>query len=77
MSEKPPTIPLFDAYGFFIGRIPLDKALQMHGRDLVVRARGTGRRRHFTSAKMYARVSQWWEPRNSGGYVVLELVTDR
>jgi hypothetical protein len=43
----------------------------------VVRARGTGRRRHFTSAKMYARVSQWWEPRNSGGYVVLELVTDR
>lgn len=70
------SVPLFDAYGFFIGRIALDKALRLHGQDLTLRARGTGRRRHFTSAKLYARTSQCWEPRNSGGYVVLELITN-
>ena len=76
MLPKESTVPLFDAYGFFVGRIPLEKALRLHGHDLVLRARGTGKRRHFTSAKLYARVSQWWAPRNSGGYVVLELITE-
>jgi len=70
-----PTIPLFNAYGFYVGRIPIDEALRLHGRDLIVRARGTGRRRHFTSAKLYARTSQMWEPRMSDKHLVLQLIT--
>lgn len=71
-----PTLPLYDAYGFRIGNIPIDEALKLHGKDLVVRARGTGRRRHFTSAKLYARISQLWEPRLSDHHVVLQLITE-
>jgi len=70
-----PTVPLFNSYGFYIGKIPLEQALALHGRELVLRARGTGRRRHFTSAKLYARTAQLWEPRVSGGYIVLQLIT--
>jgi hypothetical protein len=73
---KKSTVPLFDAYGIFIGRIPLEKALRLHGQDLTLRARGTGKRRHFTSAKLYARVSQVWAPRSSSGFVVLQLITE-
>lgn len=69
------SIPLYDVYGFRIGNIPLEQALRLHGRELAVRARGTGRRRHFTSAKLYARTSQIWMPRDSAGYLVLQLIT--
>lgn len=71
-----PTLPLYDVYGFRIGSIAIDEALRLHGRDLAVRARGTGRRRHFTSAKLYARTSQLWMPRMSDRYVVLQLITE-
>jgi hypothetical protein len=71
-----PTLPLYDHAGFRIGNIALEKALFLHGRDLVVRARGTGRRRHFTSAKLYARTSQLWMPRMSDRYLVLQLITN-
>jgi hypothetical protein len=70
------TLPLYNSYGFRVGNIAIDEALKLHGRDLSVRARGTGRRRHFTSAKLYARVSQIWMPRMSGGYLVLQLITE-
>jgi hypothetical protein len=69
-------LPLYNAYGFRIGNIPLDEALKLHGRDLAVRARGTGRRRHFTSAKLFARTSQLWTPRMSDCYLVLQLITE-
>jgi len=42
----------------------------------VIRARGTGRRRHFTSAKLFARTSQLWMPRMSDRYLVLQLITE-
>jgi hypothetical protein len=71
-----PTLPLYDVYGFRIGSIAIDEALRLHGKDLMVRARGTGRRRHFTSAKLYARTSQLWMPRMSDRYVVLQLITE-
>jgi hypothetical protein len=70
------TLPLYNAYGFRVGNIAIDEALKLHGRDLAVRARGTGRRRHFTSAKLYARVSQIWMPRMSGCHLVLQLITE-
>jgi hypothetical protein len=76
VSSGNPTIPLFNAYGFFVGRIPIDKALELHGRELVVRARGTGRRRHFTSARLFARTSQLWMPRESDRYLVLQLIQE-
>jgi hypothetical protein len=69
-------LPLYNAYGFRIGNIPLDEALRLHGRDLSIRAKGTGRRRRFTSAKLYARVSQIWLPRRSDCYLVLQLITE-
>ena len=70
-----PQLPLYNAYGFRVGNIAVDAALRLHGRDLVVRARGTGRRRHFTSAKLFARTSQLWMPRMSDHYLVLQLIT--
>ena len=70
-----PQLPLYNYAGFRIGNICLDEALKLHGRDLAVRARGTGRRRHFTSAKLYARTSQIWMPRMSDQYLVLQLIT--
>jgi hypothetical protein len=69
------SLPLYNAYGFRIGTIAIEAALRLHGRDLNVRARGTGRRRHFTSAKLYARTSQIWMPRLSDKYLVLQLIT--
>lgn len=69
-------LPLYNAYGFRVGSISLDEALRLHGRDLSVRARGTGRRRHFTSAKLYARVTQIWTPRMSENFLVLQLITE-
>jgi hypothetical protein len=68
-------LPLYNAYGFRIGNIAIEEALRLHGRDLAVRARGTGRRRHFTSAKLFARTSQIWTPRMSGYHLVLQLIT--
>ena len=72
----PIQLPLYNSYGFRIGNISIDEALRLHGRDLAVRARGTGRRRHFTSAKLYARVTQIWMPCMSDGFVVLQLITE-
>jgi hypothetical protein len=69
-------VPLFNAYGFRIGSIGIDAALKLHGTSLVIRARGTGRRRHFTSAKLFARTSQLWMPRMSDQYLVLQLITE-
>lgn len=76
VSSAVPQLPLYNYAGFRIGNIPLEEALKLHGRDLAVRARGTGRRRHFTSAKMYARQSQIWLPRMSEHYLVLQLITN-
>lgn len=70
-----PAIPLYDAYGFQIGLIALDKALELDGIDLRLRAKGTGRRRRFTSAKLFPIVSQVWIPKYSGGFIVLQLIT--
>jgi hypothetical protein len=58
-----------------IGRIPLDKALSLHGSQLHVRAKGTGRKRRFTSAKLFPVVSQLWVPKPSAGFIVLQLIT--
>jgi len=69
-------VPLYNAYGFRVGNIAIDEALRLHGRDLVIRARGTGRRRHVTSAKLFARTSQLWMPRMSDRYLVLQLITE-
>ena len=69
-------LPLYNCYGEFIGKICVQHALQMHGVFLQVRARGTGRRRHFTSAKLYARKTWRWEPRVSDGFVVMQLVRE-
>ena len=69
-------VPLYNAYGIRVGNIAIDEALRLHGRDLVIRARGTGRRRHFTSAKLFARTSQLWMPRMSDRYLVLQLITE-
>jgi hypothetical protein len=69
-------LPLYNAYGFRVGSIALESALKLHGTSLLVRARGTGRRRHFTSAKLFARTSQIWMPRVSDGYLVLQLITE-
>ncbi|MBA0089149.1 MAG: hypothetical protein HRJ53_29515 [Acidobacteria bacterium Pan2503] len=70
-----PALPLYNAYNERCGTIALEKALRLHGVDLVVRARGSGRRRRFTSAKLYARTSQCWAPRMSDRYLVLQLIT--
>lgn len=72
-----PQIPLYNAYGMRIGLIPVSRALDLHGKDLELRAKGTGRQRRFTSAKLYARISQLWIPRDSGGYLVLQFITER
>jgi len=69
------TIPLFNALGLEVGRIPLEKALSLHGSQLEVRSKGTGRRRRFTSAKLFPVVSQLWIPKESGGFMVLQLIT--
>lgn len=76
MVSSAPTLPLYDVYGFRIGSIAIDEALRLHGQALALRARGTGRRRRFTSAKLYARTSQLWMPRMSDRYVVLQLITE-
>lgn len=70
-------IPLYNSYGFRVGSIKVTRALELHGKDLELRAKGTGRQRRFTSARMYARVSQIWKPLDSGGFVVLQLITER
>jgi len=70
-----PTIPLFDVYGFPVGTISLNEALRLDGVHLRLRAKGTGLRRRFTSAKLYARNSQFWFPKYSGGFIVLQLIT--
>lgn len=69
-------LPLYNCYGERIGDILIDDALPMHGIHLQVRARGTGNRRHFVSAKLYARKSQIWQPRMSGPFVVLQLIRE-
>jgi len=69
-----PTIPLFDAYGFRLGNITLTRAIELDGTDLQLRAKGTGRRRRFTSAKLFPRVKLDWIVRNSGHFEVLQLV---
>lgn len=69
-----PRIKLFDANGFELGTISLDKAIELDGIDLRLRARGTGRRRRFTSAKLFPRVKLDWIVKNSGGFEVLQLV---
>lgn len=68
-------VPLYNVYGERVGTIKLSEALESHGVHLELRARGTGRRRYFTSAKLYARNAQHWEPTNSGGYTVLQLIS--
>jgi hypothetical protein len=68
-------IPLFNALGFEIGRIPIEKAISLHGSQLELRTKGTGRRRRFTSAKLFPVVSQLWIPKESGGFIVLQLIT--
>jgi hypothetical protein len=75
-EHKPPpqSIPLYNCYGEFVGKLRIEHALSMHGIFLTLRARGTGKRRHFTSAKLYARKSWHWEPRASDGYVVMQLL---
>ena len=70
------SLPLYNAYGFRVVNIPMDAALRLHATSLVVRARGTGRRRHFTSAKLFARTSQIWMPRMSDKHLVLQLITE-
>ena len=72
-----PEIPLYNAYGMRVGSIAVSRAIELHGRDLELRAKGSGRRRRFTSAKLYARISQLWMPRDSGGYLVLQFITER
>ena len=69
------SIPLFNAFGMEVGKIPLEKALSLHGSQLEVRAKGTGRKRRFTSAKLFPVVSQLWIPKESGGFIVLQLIT--
>lgn len=71
-----PRVPLFNAYGFYIGTIPVSEALEKHGSELELRAKGNGARRHFSSAKLYARVSNHWAPRMSAGFLVMQLLTD-
>lgn len=71
-----PKVPLYNAYGMRVGSISVSDALKLHGKDLELRAKGTGKRRRFTSAKMYARVSQIWLPCDSGGFTVLQLITE-
>ena len=68
-------LPLYNCYGELVGTIKLSQALESHGVHLDLRARGNGRRRYFTSAKLYARTAQHWEPANSGGYTVLQLIS--
>lgn len=70
-------IPLYNSYGFRVGSIKVTRALELHGKDLELRAKGTGRQRRFTSAKMYARVSQIWMPLDSDGFIVMQLITER
>lgn len=71
-----PRVPLYNCHGMRIGFITVSDAIKLHGKELALRAKGTGRRRHFTSAKLYARVSQIWRPRGSGGYTVWQLITE-
>lgn len=71
-----PKVPLYNCHGMRIGWIAVSDAIKLHGKELELRAKGTGRRRRFTSAKLYARVSQIWKPRQSGGYVVLQLIME-
>lgn len=70
------TLPLYNCYSERIGDIQIADALAMHGVHLQLRARGTGNRRHFVSAKLYARKSQIWQPRMSDGFVVLQLIRE-
>jgi len=67
-------LPLFNCYGERLGSITVSKAREFHGIHLEVRAKGTGRRRRFTSAKLFARTSMKWAVVPSGGYSVLQLV---
>lgn len=71
-----PEVPLYNAYGMRIGSITISRAIELHGRDLELRAKGTGRRRRFTSAKLYARITQAWMPRYSDGFLVLQFITN-
>ena len=70
------TIPLFDTYGFRIGNMEISKALALDGVHLVLRAKGTGRRRRFTSARLFARTSMKWARRPSAGFTVLQLIAE-
>jgi hypothetical protein len=70
------TVPLYNAYGMRIGNISVSDATQLHGTDLELRARGHGRRRYFTSAKLYARTSIKWAPAYSGGFIVMQLISE-
>jgi hypothetical protein len=70
------TMPLFNAYGFRIGDVAIEKAIALHGTDLELRAKGSGRRRRFTSARLYARNMTKWVVRPSAGFSVLQLVIE-
>jgi hypothetical protein len=68
-------IPLYNCYGEQAGMIRLGEAIALNGQDLELRARGSGRRRYFTSAKLYARTSVHWKKKSSAGYMVMQLVS--
>jgi hypothetical protein len=67
-------IPLYDFAGFRIGTISLARALELDGIDLALRAKGTGLRRRFTSARLFARKQLNWIVAPSGGFSVLQLI---
>lgn len=67
-------VPLYDYAGFRIGTISLAKALELNGVDLTLRAKGTGLRRRFTSARLYPRKQLNWVVTPSGGFSVLQLI---
>ena len=67
-------LPLYNCYGERLGDIRVGNALEMHGIHLQLRAKGTGRRRRFVSAKLYARRSWQWAVKPSDGFLVLQLI---
>ena len=67
-------LPLYNCYGERLGDIRIRDALEMHGTFLQLRAKGTGRRRRFVSAKLYARRSWHWAVKPSDGFSVLQLI---
>jgi hypothetical protein len=75
-TRKAVTVPLYNVYGVLIGNIPLDQAKELHGALLDLRFKGNGRRRRYTSARLYAITMLKWAIRSSGGFSVLQLVSE-